>query len=125
MKRELLATAALLALACPAAAQIPEPAPPPVVAPADTPVATPPADEDAAEEAKWDVQNPPGPSRDIPIDVTRGRYGGYRLAPGFKLPPLMFTDDEAVAVVLGLATARSTPAAWQLPVSTFGIWLRM
>ena len=47
----------------------------------------------------------------IPIDVTRGRYGGYRLAPGFKLPPLMFTDDEAVAVVLGLATSRATPAA--------------
>ena len=41
----------------------------------------------------------------IPIEVRRGRYGGYRLAPGFKLPPLMFTDDEAVAVVLGLATA--------------------
>jgi predicted DNA-binding transcriptional regulator YafY len=47
----------------------------------------------------------------IPIDVTRGRYGGYRLAPGFKLPPLMFTDDEAVAVVLGLATAAASPAA--------------
>jgi predicted DNA-binding transcriptional regulator YafY len=47
----------------------------------------------------------------IPLDVTRGRYGGYRLAPGFKLPPLMFTEDEAVAVVLGLATAKSTPAA--------------
>src|SRR5215470_2390229 len=25
----------------------------------------------------------------IPIDATRGRYGGYRLAAGFKLPPLM------------------------------------
>src|SRR6516162_7969696 len=38
----------------------------------------------------------------IPVVATRGRYGGYRLAPGYKLPPLMFTDDEAVAVVLGL-----------------------
>ena len=47
----------------------------------------------------------------IPIDVTRGRYGGYRLAPGFKLPPLMFTDDEAVAVMLGLSAAPSSPAA--------------
>jgi len=46
----------------------------------------------------------------IPIDVTRGRYGGYRLAPGFKLPPLMFTDDEAVAVMLGLAGAADSPA---------------
>jgi predicted DNA-binding transcriptional regulator YafY len=38
----------------------------------------------------------------IPVEAQRGRYGGYRLAPGYKLPPLMFTDDEAVAVVLGL-----------------------
>jgi predicted DNA-binding transcriptional regulator YafY len=47
----------------------------------------------------------------IPIDVARGRYGGYRLAPGFKLPPLMFTDDEAVAVMLGLSAARTDPAS--------------
>src|SRR5262249_27802733 len=46
----------------------------------------------------------------IPIDVARGRYGGYRLAAGFKLPPLMFTDDEAVAVVLGLAASAASPA---------------
>jgi predicted DNA-binding transcriptional regulator YafY len=42
----------------------------------------------------------------IPVEARRGRYGGYRLAPGFKLPPLMFTDDEAVAAVLGLLAAR-------------------
>jgi predicted DNA-binding transcriptional regulator YafY len=41
----------------------------------------------------------------IPVTATRGRYGGYRLLPGFKLPPLMLTDDEAVAVVLGLIAA--------------------
>jgi predicted DNA-binding transcriptional regulator YafY len=38
----------------------------------------------------------------IPVEARRGRHGGYRLLPGYKLPPLMFTDDEAVAVVLGL-----------------------
>jgi predicted DNA-binding transcriptional regulator YafY len=38
----------------------------------------------------------------IPVVAERGRYGGYRLLPGYKLPPLMLTDDEAVAVVLGL-----------------------
>jgi predicted DNA-binding transcriptional regulator YafY len=38
----------------------------------------------------------------IPVQARRGRHGGYRLLPGYKLPPLMFTDDEAVAVVLGL-----------------------
>jgi predicted DNA-binding transcriptional regulator YafY len=42
----------------------------------------------------------------IPVDGERGRYGTYRLRPGYKLPPLMFTDDESLAVVLGLLAAR-------------------
>ncbi|MEV4483792.1 helix-turn-helix transcriptional regulator [Micromonospora coxensis] len=41
----------------------------------------------------------------IPVTAERGRYGGYRLRPGYKLPPLMLTDDEAVAVLLGLLAA--------------------
>ena len=41
----------------------------------------------------------------IPVVAERGRYGGYRLMPGYKLPPLMLTDDEAAAVVLGLLAA--------------------
>ncbi|WP_203752438.1 helix-turn-helix transcriptional regulator [Actinoplanes cyaneus] len=47
---------------------------------------------------------------DIPVESVRGRYGGYRLARGHRLPPLMFGDDEAVAVLLGL-TGRSGTAA--------------
>ena len=42
----------------------------------------------------------------IPVEAERGRYGSYRLRPGFKLPPLMFTDDEALALTLGLLMAR-------------------
>src|SRR5438552_2578211 len=42
----------------------------------------------------------------IPIETERGRYGTYRLRPGFKLPPLMFTEDEALALTLGLLAAR-------------------
>ena len=38
----------------------------------------------------------------IPIEGTIGRHGGYRLRPGFKLPPLMFTEEEATAIALGL-----------------------
>jgi predicted DNA-binding transcriptional regulator YafY len=38
----------------------------------------------------------------IPIEATIGRHGGYRLRPGFKLPPLLFTDEEATAIVLSL-----------------------
>ncbi|MFG3699287.1 helix-turn-helix transcriptional regulator [Micromonospora sp. NPDC047620] len=41
----------------------------------------------------------------IPVAAERGRHGGYRLRPGYKLPPLMLTDDEAVAVLLGLVAA--------------------
>jgi predicted DNA-binding transcriptional regulator YafY len=43
---------------------------------------------------------------DVPVESVRGRYGGYRLAPGYRMPPLMLTDDEALAVLLGLVGAR-------------------
>jgi predicted DNA-binding transcriptional regulator YafY len=39
---------------------------------------------------------------DVPVRSVRGRYGGYRLAPGYRMPPLMLTDEEALAVLLGL-----------------------
>jgi predicted DNA-binding transcriptional regulator YafY len=43
----------------------------------------------------------------IPVEGQRGVGGGYRMRPGFRLPPLMLSDDEAVVVVLGLlASAR-------------------
>ena len=42
----------------------------------------------------------------IPIEGIRGRHGAYVLRPGYKLPPLMLTDDEALAVVLGLVAGR-------------------
>ncbi len=42
----------------------------------------------------------------IPVEAGRGRYGGHRLRPGFRMPPLMMTNDEAVAVTLALAVMR-------------------
>jgi predicted DNA-binding transcriptional regulator YafY len=42
---------------------------------------------------------------DIPVEGQRGVGGGYRVRPGYRLPPLMLSDDEAVAVVLGLVAA--------------------
>src|SRR5262249_17416464 len=36
----------------------------------------------------------------------RGRHGSYHLRPGFKLPPLMFTEDEALGLTLGLLITR-------------------
>ncbi len=40
-----------------------------------------------------------------PIDATTGPYGGYRLAIGAHVPPLLLDDDEAVAVAVGLRYA--------------------
>jgi predicted DNA-binding transcriptional regulator YafY len=51
----------------------------------------------------------------IPVEAERGRYGGYRLRPGFKLPPLMLTEDEALAVTLGLLVARRMGLAGAVP----------
>ncbi|KUL50009.1 transcriptional regulator [Streptomyces sp. NRRL F-4489] len=42
----------------------------------------------------------------VPVESVRGRYGGYRLSPGYRLPPLMLSDDEALAVLLGLVAGR-------------------
>ncbi|MFF7363536.1 WYL domain-containing protein [Streptomyces sp. NPDC008125] len=43
---------------------------------------------------------------DVPVETVRGRYGGYRIGPGHRVPPLMFSDDEALAVLLGLIAGR-------------------
>ena len=44
----------------------------------------------------------------IPVEATRGPGGGYRIAASYRLPPLMLSDDEAVAVLAGLTVARGT-----------------
>ncbi len=49
----------------------------------------------------------------IPVESVRGVGGYYRLRPGFRLPPLMFTDEEAFALSLGLRALR------QLGLSAF------
>ncbi|ROQ67040.1 putative DNA-binding transcriptional regulator YafY [Streptomyces sp. 840.1] len=43
---------------------------------------------------------------DVPVEAVRGRYGGYRIGSGYRVPPLMLSDDEALAVLLGLAAGR-------------------
>src|SRR5215813_8883347 len=42
----------------------------------------------------------------VPVESEPGRYGGYRLRPGYKLPPLMFNEEEALALILGLLASR-------------------
>ena len=43
----------------------------------------------------------------IPIYAERGRNGGVRLLEGYFLPPLMFSRDEAIALLVGLLVVRS------------------
>lgn len=45
-----------------------------------------------------------------PIQATKGPDGGYRLAAGTELPPLLFDDEQAVALAVALRTATTTGA---------------
>ncbi|KQP56823.1 YafY family protein [Agreia sp. Leaf283] len=42
---------------------------------------------------------------DYVIDATRGPDGGYRLGAGSQLPPLLFDDEQVIALALALRTA--------------------
>lgn len=44
-----------------------------------------------------------------PVDSVRGPGGGYRLGVSGQLPPLLLTDDEAVAVAVGLSFLGAVP----------------
>lgn len=46
-----------------------------------------------------------------PVWAEVGRAGGYQLGAGGSLPPLLLTDDEAVAVAIGLRAAASRGVA--------------
>ena len=51
----------------------------------------------------------------IPVEAERGRYGAYRLRRGYKLPPLIFTEDESFALTLSLLMAREHGLATTAP----------
>ncbi len=42
----------------------------------------------------------------IPVESSRGVGGAYRLKPGYRLPPLLLTNEEAFALSLGLNSLR-------------------
>jgi predicted DNA-binding transcriptional regulator YafY len=53
----------------------------------------------------------------IPIDASRGVGGAYRLKPGFRLPPLLLTNEEAFALSLGLRALRQIGLAAFAPAT--------
>jgi predicted DNA-binding transcriptional regulator YafY len=51
----------------------------------------------------------------IPIEAELGRYGAYYLRSGYRLPPMIFTDEEALGLALGLLAARHLGLAGVAP----------
>jgi predicted DNA-binding transcriptional regulator YafY len=47
----------------------------------------------------------------VPVDAARGRYGGYRLGRGAHLPPVVFTEDEALGLVMAVLESHPGAAA--------------
>lgn len=54
----------------------------------------------------------------VPVETLRGRYGGYRLAPGQRVLPLMFSNEEVIAVFLGLARAQAASRQPEIAAQT-------
>ncbi|AKU15069.1 helix-turn-helix transcriptional regulator [Luteipulveratus mongoliensis] len=54
----------------------------------------------------------------IPVESTRGRYGGYRIGRGARVPPLMFTETEALSLVMAVLDGYHQPASPSEPVNS-------
>jgi imidazolonepropionase-like amidohydrolase/Tol biopolymer transport system component len=114
MKKLLLTAVAVSALACPSLAQTPpSELPPPPTAQEEAAAAAEPA---AAPEApRWDVQTPPGPSRDIPIDVTSGTWMSVDVSPdGRTIAFDMLGDIYVMPIAGGEARAIASGVAWDM-----------
>ncbi|MGC0335238.1 helix-turn-helix transcriptional regulator [Streptomyces sp. SLBN-8D4] len=46
----------------------------------------------------------------IPVHSTRGPYGGYRLGRGARLPPVVFTEPEALGLVMAVLDGQPSAA---------------
>jgi predicted DNA-binding transcriptional regulator YafY len=54
----------------------------------------------------------------IPVESTTGRYGGYRLGRGMRLPPLMLSAEEAIGLVMAVLERRPGAADGTDPVGS-------
>jgi predicted DNA-binding transcriptional regulator YafY len=53
---------------------------------------------------------------DIPVESTRGPYGGYTLGRGLRLPPLVFSATEALGLVMAALDSQHAVADLDDPV---------
>lgn len=113
MKKLLLTAVAVSALACPSIAQTPPSELPPPPTPQEEAAAAAPAA--TPETPKWDVQTPPGPSRDIPIDVTSGTWMSVDVSPdGSMIAFDMLGDIYVMPIAGGEARAIASGVAWDM-----------
>lgn len=54
----------------------------------------------------------------IPVESTRGPYGGYRLGRGIRLPPLVFSSAEALGLVMAVLDGNHAAADADDPVGS-------
>jgi hypothetical protein len=59
------------------------------------------------------------------IDGLRGSAGGYRLAPGTRMPPLLLDDADVIAITASLLTTRpaASPAWMRTPNAPSPSWI--
>ena len=113
MKRIWLTTVAVLAMTGPAFAQTPPPAEPLSADAPPIPVANLPAPE--ADKPKWDVNNPPGPSHDVTLNVTEGTWMSLDVSPdGQEIVFDLLGDIYVMPIAGGEARAISTGVAWEM-----------
>ena len=54
----------------------------------------------------------------IPVESLRGPYGGYRLGRGLRVPPLMFSQTEALGLVMAVLDGHHAAADADDPVGS-------
>jgi len=101
----------------------------PVPAVATQPSPNPIAVEGAAEkkeDKKWDVNNPPGPQYDVPIDVTEGTWLSLDVSPdGNEIAFDLLGDIYTIPMTGGEAKSITTGIAWDMQprYSPNGKWI--
>lgn len=101
------------------------PTPAPVVVPVPGAVA-PATEPEKKEEKKWDVNNPPGPSYDVPIDVTKGTWMSLDVSPdGREIVFDLLGDLYTIPFAGGDAKVISSGIAWDMQprYSPNGKWI--